>query len=59
MRKSSFIVASESLAKVTPTRLANIAMFSIKTLNEYGFQVSIIIADGATENNSFFKGMSS
>ena len=26
-------------------------------MNRYGFQVSVIVADGATENNSFFKGM--
>ena len=35
------------------------AMCSIKILNQYGFQVSVIVADGAIENNSFFEGMAS
>ena len=57
--KSSFIVASESLAKVTPVRLGNMEISSIKALNQYGFQGSVIVSDGATENNSFIEGMAS
>ena len=28
-------------------------------MSQYGFQVSVIVDDGATENNSFFEGMPS
>ena len=55
LKKSSFIVSSESVSKVTPGKLANMALASIKTLGFYGFQVCVVVADGATENNSFFK----
>ena len=34
-------------------------MYSIKSLSQYGFQVSGIVADGATNNNPFFEGMTS
>ena len=32
-------------------------MWFIKALSRYGFQVSIIVADGTTEYNSYFEGM--
>ena len=57
LKKSSFIVSSESVSKVTPGKLANMALASIKTLGFYGFQVCVVVADGATENNSFFEGV--
>ena len=57
LKKSSFTVASESLAKVTPGNVANMAMSSIKVLSFYGFPVYIVVADGVTENVSFFEGM--
>ena len=57
LRKPSFIVASESVTKVTFGKLANMAMSSIKILSLYGFQVSMVVADGVVENNSFFEGM--
>ena len=28
-------------------------------MSQYGFQISVIVADGATANNSFFEGMAS
>ena len=48
-------MSSKSVSKVTPGKLANMALASIKTLGFYEFQVCVVVADGATENNSFFK----
>ena len=52
IKSSSFIVASESVSSVTPARLSNMGLASIKTLYMYQFHVCIIVSDGATENNS-------
>ena len=52
-----FILASEKFVKVTPGKFTNIEMISIKTLSLYGFQVYVLIIDGATENDSFFEEM--
>ena len=52
-----FILASEKFVKVTPGKFTNIEMISIKTLSLYGFQVYVLIVDGATENDSFFEEM--
>ena len=57
LKKSSFIVSSESVSTVTPGKLVNMALASIKTKGFYGFQVCVVVADGATENNSFFEGI--
>ena len=57
LKKSSFSVSSESVSKVTPGKLAYVALASIKTLDFYGFQVCVVVADGTTENNSFFEGV--
>ena len=57
LKKSSFIVSSESVSKVTPGKCANMALASIKTLSFYGFQVCVVVADGATVNNPFFEGV--
>ena len=51
LKKASFIVSSESVSKVTPSKLANMVLASIKTLGFYGFQVYVVVADGATEKN--------
>ena len=49
LKKSSFIVSSDSVSKVTPGKLANMTLASIKTLGFYDFQVSVVVADGATK----------
>ena len=41
------------------SHLRHMVMCSIKILSQYELQVSVIVADSATENNSFFEGMSS
>ena len=41
------------------SHLQHMVMCSIKILSQYGLQVSVIVADGATENDSFFEGMAS
>ena len=56
LRKLCFIVAPESLATVVSGRLGNMALCSIKALDQYGFQVFVIVADDTTENNSFSIG---
>ena len=48
-------MSSKSVSKVTPGKLANMALASIKTLGFYGFQVCVIVADGANEKNTFLK----
>ena len=59
LKKKSFIVSSKNVSKVRPGKLANMALASIKTLGFYSFQVCVFVAaDGATEKNSFFEGVS-
>ena len=50
LRKHGFIVASESVSKCTPTRLANILQECIKYLSTYKFDACAVTFDGATEN---------
>ena len=47
----------ESVSKVIPGKLANMALAFIKTLRFYSFQVCVVVTDGATKNNSFFEGI--
>ena len=58
IQNSSFIVASESVSSVTPTRLSNMVSTYINTLYMYQFAVCIIVSDGSTEINSLFDGLS-
>ena len=39
----SFIVSLDSVSKLTPGKLANVAPVSIKVLSFYGFQVFIVV----------------
>ena len=54
-KKSSSMVSSDSVSKVTPGKLANMVLASIKTLCSYGFQVCVVVADGATEKIFYLK----
>ena len=58
IKSSGVVVASKSVSSVTPVRLSNMALASIKTLYMYQFSVCIIVSDDATENNSLFDGLS-
>ena len=39
----SFIVSLDSVSKLTPGKLANVALVSIKVLGFFGFQVFIVV----------------
>ena len=47
------MVSSDSVSKVTPGKLANMVLASIKTLYFYGFQVSVVVTDGTTEKKFY------
>ena len=59
LRNSNFSVTSKNPAKVTPGKLVNMAMSSIKTLFLYGFLCYVLVVDAVTENILFFEGMAS
>ena len=42
-------MSSDGVPKVTPDKLANMTLPSIKILGFYDFQVSVVVADGATK----------
>ena len=52
LKKSSFIVSSESVSKVTPSKIGKYGISFYKDIRCLGgFQVYGVVADGATEKN--------
>ena len=57
LRKHSFIVASESVRKCTPSQLAKIMQECITYLSTYKFDACAVKFDGATKIFKLSKGL--